>query len=686
MKNVTIIVPVYKDWESLEICLNSLKEFVDPRHKIMLVNDKGPDWRVLEARILENIKGCSSFRYFANPENLGFVKTCNRAVFELDGTENDILLLNSDTRVTAGFLDEMQQVLGICERHGVVCPRSNHATILTMPVRNSLGRPFSEAESYAVFCQVQPVLPRCSVIPTGVGFAFLVKRELIKLFGMFDDIYSPGYGEENDFCMRISQYGYNVVMANRAYVYHLESRSFGKKRNSIEAEHHKLLTDRYPYYSDLVSGYLQNGIHPAEYFADLLAEGVYPKKRLLFSLYEIPAAYNGTSQCGLSLLKHFYRMYQNKYEIHILISRKADDYFRISDSYANVWYPDHIEGTFHLAYSPSQIFHMEHLLLLNRVSLKYVFCMQDIISLRCGYLRASEWERHDIFAKSIQYCAGLTFISKFSLQDTNSYYQELFSRREIKARVVYHGTEIQTASAAGQSLPFEAYYLVIGNFYKHKFMEEILPYLKPDIGNFILLGSKETGRFSENIYGFRSGKLPAELVDQLISGAKAILFPSVYEGFGLPILDAMKFGKRILVYNSELNRELKQVFHRFSDHIYLFDVPDDLERMLYEIRRDLDEYAKDDSQPVRTWTEAAKELEAFLEDILSDPADVGLLTQRWEDLRCMEVMLQKNTVGRSRAERKAGAVLRLKIYLHDHYPRVFLFLRKWKRVFINSGK
>ncbi|KAI4448500.1 hypothetical protein C823_003020 [Eubacterium plexicaudatum ASF492] len=30
MKNATIIVPVYKDWDSLKICINSLKKMSMP--------------------------------------------------------------------------------------------------------------------------------------------------------------------------------------------------------------------------------------------------------------------------------------------------------------------------------------------------------------------------------------------------------------------------------------------------------------------------------------------------------------------------------------------------------------------------------------------------------------------------------------------------------------------------------
>ena len=98
--NITVVIPVYGDWPSLRLCINSLKKHLPNQHQVLLVNDCGPESDYLEGRIKESIKGETNFKYERNNENVGFVKTCNRAVYELDKTNNDILLLNSDTKKT----------------------------------------------------------------------------------------------------------------------------------------------------------------------------------------------------------------------------------------------------------------------------------------------------------------------------------------------------------------------------------------------------------------------------------------------------------------------------------------------------------------------------------------------------------------------------------------------------------
>ena len=131
---VTIVVPVYGDLPTLTSCVESLKQNVDlKRNRVLLVNDCGPDADVIEASLLAQIEGWSSIRYERNERNLGLVGTCNRAVTELDTTDNDILLLNSDTVTTPGFLEELSAVLHLSPLHGIVCARSNNAWIASFP-------------------------------------------------------------------------------------------------------------------------------------------------------------------------------------------------------------------------------------------------------------------------------------------------------------------------------------------------------------------------------------------------------------------------------------------------------------------------------------------------------------------------------------------------------------------------
>lgn len=333
MKNVTVVIPVYNDWETLSVCIESLKKYLESRNKVLLVNDMGDEWEQLESNILNTIEGYNNFLYYKNDFNMGFVKSCNRAVLELDKNNNDILLLNSDTEVTENFLQEMQKILYSDEKIGVVCPRSNRATFLSIPA-NSNGMNVSAEESFKIYSIIKKFLPKMEEIWTGVGFAFLLKRELITANGLFDEAFGRGYNEENDFCMRIRKAGYKIMKANYSFVFHMEGISFQSGKEELELRNSSLLLRRYPYYWNGAKEF-EDQIDVIDYFADLLTNIIYEKKRILICVWQ------KCSQIELNEIINYCeeKIDNEKYEYVIVMTKKKC--FKIKQ-------------TFHIVYSLNQ--------------------------------------------------------------------------------------------------------------------------------------------------------------------------------------------------------------------------------------------------------------------------------------------------------------------------------------------
>jgi GT2 family glycosyltransferase len=258
MNRVTIVIPVYADWISLRECISSLKKFISPEHKVLIVNDCGPEAEKLEVNIKKAIKASRSFKYYRNAENLGFVQTCNRAALELDKTNNDILMLNSDTKVTKNFLEELVSVLHSQSKIGTVSPRTNNATICTFPLSAISQKGIDPSSSYELFMKFKDKLPAYNEAPTAHGFCMLIKRTVIKKHGLFDPIFGKGYGEEVDFCQRIHKHGWLNVICNRSYVFHLEARSFSPeaKIKMIE-QSSQIINTRYPHYKQSVTTFIK---------------------------------------------------------------------------------------------------------------------------------------------------------------------------------------------------------------------------------------------------------------------------------------------------------------------------------------------------------------------------------------------------------------------------------------------
>ena len=293
MQRVTIVVPVYGDWPSLAQCVDALKKYVDTsRHQVMFVNDCGPEVELLEKKLQKAITG-TPFLYFRNKRNLGFVGTCNRAVTELDKTGNDILLLNSDAKVTKGFLDELLAVLYASNHHGAVTPRSNNATIATVPLPSAIQKGIEPETSFKLFQKLKTKLPRYTVVPTAHGFCMLIRRPLITKYGLFDEIFGRGYGEEVDFCLRIKQHGYLSVLANHAFVFHLEARSFTNEvKAKLLAKNEKIVWQRYPDYRQSVRDYMDAALVREGRALAPLTSRLNPRPTLKKLLKRSPGLYN----------------------------------------------------------------------------------------------------------------------------------------------------------------------------------------------------------------------------------------------------------------------------------------------------------------------------------------------------------------------------------------------------------
>lgn len=263
MKPVTIVVPVYGDWSSLSECIQSLIAHVDlSKNIVMFVNDCGPDADTIEANIKSATKGVDGIEYYRNKKNLGFIGTCNRAVQELDKSSNDILLLNSDTKVTKGFLVEMASILQDNPKVGAVSPRSNNASLTTVPISTAIQKGINLSKAYKVYEAIKSDLPRYYEAPTAHGFCMLIRRSLIVKHGLFDTIFGKGYGEEVDFCQRLRKAGYKCVIANHAFVYHLEARSFSMEaKQKLLETNNKIIWERYPKYREEVRQYINKVRH-----------------------------------------------------------------------------------------------------------------------------------------------------------------------------------------------------------------------------------------------------------------------------------------------------------------------------------------------------------------------------------------------------------------------------------------
>jgi len=647
---VTIIIPAYKDWASLCACLTSCDRHVKSSHEIIVINDASPEVG-FEQRIKEFIHGKQKFRYYLNGENLGFVKSCNKGV-ELATSGNDILLLNSDTEVTSGFLEEMLFCLYASDRHGVCCPRSNNATLVSVPFfytgsRHDKGYP---ALSFSAWQNLKGFLPRHHVIPTGQGFCMLVKRQLVTNFGLFDEIYRAGYNEENDFCCRINRHGYSAVAANHAFVFHLETKSFSaEQKNLLESRNRKILDKRYPEYESAVFYYFNWDTPAIERFADI-AGSCYAKKKVLFDLTRLISQRNGTAEHVLSLLEAMYPKASVAYDFYISVNSAANLYFNLSERFNNVLINDTFELPFRfdLIYVPNQIFEYENLFMLNRFGVKYIVDILDIICVRSNYLRNKDTKH--IFHTTMMYADGLLVNSKTVWRDIQDFFQfTLRAHQQVLPMHISKSAHPENDVALSpeelalvESLP-EDFVLIIGN--SHYYHKALAVTLKNIQGNYpvVILGEvaaedDQSIAGKKNRVSIKNGGLTDSFISLLHTKCKCILYPSQYEGFGLTILSAILYGKPIVLFNSEINREVSAP-HEDKGLFFFFDHFHQIDSIISAIYMLPGDQKRGPSLRLdRGWETVAQETISFLDRVLAEPLDTEWLDTRNNHITQLELL------------------------------------------------
>jgi GT2 family glycosyltransferase len=248
-----VIVPVHDGWHVLEACLASLVRTVHPPHRIELVDDASPDPRVRPLLASFAARDCGRFDLVAQDRNLGFVATVNAAMAR---TRDDVVLLNSDTIVTAGWLERLVACRDSDPTIATATPFSNNAEICALPHFCAPNPVPAEPDAFARACQaVGP--PTYAELPTGVGFCLLIRRAALDAIGDFDlATFGRGYGEENDFCRRAAGHGWRNVICDDAYVAHVGNVSFGALGLGPGGGNAARLSARYPDYNRIVAEFI----------------------------------------------------------------------------------------------------------------------------------------------------------------------------------------------------------------------------------------------------------------------------------------------------------------------------------------------------------------------------------------------------------------------------------------------
>ncbi|WP_164487422.1 methyltransferase domain-containing protein [Pseudomonas chlororaphis] len=237
-----IVIVSYNASEAVRITLASMRRaFNEAAYKVILVDnasESGERDKIREAMSHHIAEVGSSWRYIEQDTNLGFSGGNNVGISEFlaDDEITHICLLNSDVIVTDFWLDNL--LASDSDLISAVTNKADGEQCVPVDYQLELAECLdhrSETLHDKVYQCVSNFAERWhtawkgNLVETDVTFfCVLVSKVAFEKIGLLDDTFFPGGFEDDDYCLRARNAGYEIHLARDVFIHHWGSASFGQ--------------------------------------------------------------------------------------------------------------------------------------------------------------------------------------------------------------------------------------------------------------------------------------------------------------------------------------------------------------------------------------------------------------------------------------------------------------------------
>ncbi len=223
---VSIIIPAFNNASYTIACLSEVLKTIpnDMGCEVIIVDDASTD--DTPSLLQRQQQDESRLRVCRNAENLGFVRSCNRGAEVAVGTY--IVFLNNDTLPQSGWLTALLRTFNDYPDAGVVGGK------LVYPdgtLQEAGGVIFSDGSGYNFGngdAEInKPLYNYTREVDYCSGALLATPHALFRELGGFDEIFSPAYYEDTDYCFRVREIGRRVYYQPMSVIVHREGATSG---------------------------------------------------------------------------------------------------------------------------------------------------------------------------------------------------------------------------------------------------------------------------------------------------------------------------------------------------------------------------------------------------------------------------------------------------------------------------
>jgi glycosyltransferase involved in cell wall biosynthesis len=396
--------------------------------------------------------------------------------------------------------------------------------------------------------------------------------------------------------MRASRCGYRAVLANHAFVWHQGEQSFGTadiSRDQWEPHNRAILLRRYPEYADFTDAHYSAPETAAErLLAELMPDNA---GRLDFALdfSSFATAYNGTFLLGRQLLAVAREVLGDLFNIYVLCSRETFNFFDYAQFGVQRRDPDGPEK-YAVIFRIGQPYEWDEVQRVTRKAAVVGIYMLDTISIDCPQLTSPRL--FNLWQFALEQSDMIAALSQMTLGQLQKRFH-IPERVAVSTVLLSLDVEDYRIPGADGAQPGDGTVLVLGNYYQHKHVAPTANALAEAFPGraIVALGVEKSEEEpdpevfapqklsqSANLTGIAVGGLGENELGAFYAAADAVVFPTHYEGFGMPVLNALAARRPIFVRDLPVFEELWRGLD-CNPNIHFYETTGELIERLHEI-------------------------------------------------------------------------------------------------------
>ncbi len=459
------------------------------------------------------------------------------------------------------------------------------------------------------------------IVPEVVGACFVVRSEVVSNFGELDSRFESTTGAWAHYLSRARRVGFRGVIVNRSVVESVTSTD--QVILCVPANDYWNAHRQFPDVEFARQEFVDLAAHDYEsLLARTLSKDEHKRKTILLDARGLPPFFNGTADCILGILKGLAAC-ATDWHIGVLIKAEASAFHHVPERFPQWTFFERIPTQrFSIALRLSQPWEVQTLVELHGLALLNFYLILDTISWDILYGGPLRKELETTWGFVTENADGLLYISDYTRQRFAMRFPPLPSVQHYVSYLPFHPDDYIEPRVA--PVADGEYLLVVGNNLDHKWVAPTVESLATAFPFHPIraLGCESANQ--PNVKDIRSGDLSEVEVARLYAEAKIVIFPSFYEGFGLPILTGLSYGKAVVARRSSLLQELAArcravgQLYAFSDPWELLEIVGGLLHGQHLDPLPLGQTLERGQEPLR-WSDVARNILEFIENSLQTP-------------------------------------------------------------------